>query len=79
MIIRVARQDAEGAEHAEGRICITVDTPMHGRPRVWMGPGPFQALSDVVGQEGEAWCEVAEEQMQREVAGRGRAQGRAGA
>ena len=66
MIIRVTRQDVEGAEHVEGRICITVDTPMYGRPRVWMGPESFQALRDAVGQDGEAWCEVPEEQMQRE-------------
>jgi len=66
MIIRVTHQDVEGAEHAEGRIYITVDTPMYGRPRVWMGPESFQALRDVVGRDGDAWCEVPEEQMQRE-------------
>jgi len=66
MIIRVTRQDVEGAQHVDGRIYITVDTPMYGRPRVWMGPESFQALSDAVGQDGEAWCEVPEEQMQRE-------------
>ena len=66
MIIRVTRQDMEGAEHVEGRIYITVDTPMYGRPRVWMGPESFQALRDAVGQDGEAWCEVPEEQVQRE-------------
>jgi hypothetical protein len=66
MIIRVTRQDLEGAEHAEGRVWITVETPMYGRPRVWMGPESFQALRDVVGQDGEAWCEVPEEQVQRE-------------
>jgi len=66
MIIRVTRQDVEGAEHAEGRVWIAVDTPMYGRPRVWMGPESFQALRDVVGQDGEAWCEVPEEQVQRE-------------
>jgi hypothetical protein len=66
MIIRVTRQDMEGAEHVGGRVYITVDTPMYGRPRVWMGPESFQALRDVVGQDGEAWCEVPEEQMQRE-------------
>jgi len=66
MIIRVTRQDMAGAEHVEGRVYITVDTPMYGRPRVWMGPESFQALRDVVGQDGEAWCEVPPEQMQRE-------------
>ena len=55
MIIRVTRQDMDGAEHVEGRIYITVDTPMYGRPRVWMGPESFQALRDVVGRDGEAW------------------------
>jgi hypothetical protein len=66
MMIRVTRQDVEGAEHVEGRVYITVDTPMYGRPRVWMGPESFQALRDVVSQDGGAWCEVPDEQMQRE-------------
>jgi hypothetical protein len=66
MIIRVTHQDMDGAEHVEGRIYVTVDTPMYGRPRIWMGPESFQALRDVVGRDGEAWCEVPEEQMHRE-------------
>jgi hypothetical protein len=66
VIIRVTRQDVEGAEHTERRVWIIVDTPMYGRPRVWMGPESFQALRDVVAQDGEAWCEVPEEQVQRE-------------
>lgn len=64
MIIRMTHQDVEGAEHVEGRIYISVDTPTSWRPRVWMGPESFQALRDVVGQDGEAWCEVPEEQVQ---------------
>jgi hypothetical protein len=66
MIIRVTRQDVESAEHAEGRVWITVDTPMYGRPRVWMGPESFHALRDAVSQDGDAWCDVPQEQMQRE-------------
>jgi hypothetical protein len=67
MIIRVTRPNVKRAEHVGERIYITVDTPRYGRTRVWMGPESFHALRDVVGQDGEAWCEVPEEQVQREA------------
>jgi hypothetical protein len=66
MIIRVTRQDVEGADRVEDRVNTTVDTSMYGRPRVWMGPESFQTLRKVVDQDGEAWCEVPDEQMERE-------------